>query len=151
MHVGSKRSLNKRLWVSLSSFNDTNNIFKRFFRKKMGTPIIVGKQKIFFSLKYFVPPCQADLGPSKITIGWLPGMPTGYLTKRTNRKYVSFGMKMLLYQKLPYITWNVPGLLTSHILLDNYHCLDKGADTVQPACTYFEEASSYFIRSLNTQ
>ena len=96
-------------------------------------------------------PCQAGLGPSKITIGWFPGMSTGYLAKRTNIKYVSFGMKMLLYQKSPCITWNIPGLLTSHILPDNYHSLDKEADTVQSTCTYLEDDSNYFIRSLNTQ
>ena len=55
----------------------------------------------------------------------------GYSAKRTNIKYVSFRAKMLLYQKSPYPTGNVPDLLTSHILLDNYHSLDKGADTVQ--------------------
>ena len=97
-------------------------------------------------------PCQAGLGSSKITNGWFPGMSMGYLAKGRNRKYVSFGMKMLLYRKPPYITWNVPGFLTSHILPDNcYHSLDKGADTVQSTCTYLEKASSYFIRSLNAQ
>ena len=95
--------------------------------------------------------CQAGLGPSKITVGWFPGMSMGYLAKRRNKKHVSFGMKMLLYQKSLYITWNVPSLLTSHILPDNYHSLDKGADTVQSTCTSLEEASSYFIWSLNTQ
>ena len=60
-------------------------------------------------------------------------------------------MKMLLYQKSPYITWNISGLLTSHILPDNYHSLCKEADTVQSTRTYLEDDSNYFIRSLNTQ
>ena len=89
--------------------------------------------------------CQAGLGPLKITIGWFTGISTGYLAKRAQRKYASFGMKMLLYQKLPYPTWNALGLLPSHTLPDNYHFLDKGTDTAQPTCAYLEEASSYFI------
>ena len=100
----------------------------------------LGKQKKFFPKMISVP-----------LSSWFPGISRGFLAKRSNRKDVSFGVKMLIYQKSPYTSWNNPGLLTFHTLPDNYHPLDKGADTAQPTCTFLQEASSYFFKSLNIQ
>lgn len=71
-------------------------------------------------------------------------MTMDHLAKTANRKDISFGIKMLLYQQSSCPTGNVPVLLTSHNLPDNYHSLDKRADTVQPSCSYLHKATNVF-------
>ena len=62
----------------------------------MEAPVILGKQKMSA--------CQSGLDPSKITIASFPGMSMGYITKETNKEDTSFGVKVLLYEQLPYPT-----------------------------------------------